>query len=48
MSLDANLTKSVIDEMARQLGIETDELYSAGFRFFPLIVPVQITNLQKP
>lgn len=47
MTLDANISKAVIDEMARQLGMEADELYKAGFQFFPLIMPVHLTNLQK-
>ena len=47
MSLDANISKSVIDEIARQLGIEADELYKAGFSFFPLVMPVHLTNLQR-
>ena len=45
--LDANIAKSTRDEIARQLGIDSKELQESGFTFFPIITPVQITNLQR-
>ena len=47
MSLDANVSDTMMDEIARQLGIDAADLKKAGFTFFPLVMPVHLTNLQK-
>lgn len=47
MSLDANVSDTMFDEIARQLGIDAADLKKSGFTFFPLIMPVHLTNLQK-
>lgn len=47
MSLDANVSDTMMDEIARQLGVDAADLKKTGFLFFPLVMPVHITNLQR-